>query len=133
MRVRVTAASLLLCAAVLIFVFQPFTPAMPRAGFDPSWVAVMGEAADRPARWGVDTMFTYGPASPLVTGYYNAAFFTRTLPLLVGFAALFGWCAAAAGRAESAAGGGSRHRGTGSDDLGGARNDPMRCFSACPF
>ena len=92
--VRVSAISLLLCAAILIFVFHPFSPALPRAGIDPSWVAVMGEAADRPARWGVDILFTYGPASPLVTGYYNAAFFNRTLPLLFGVAALFGWCAA---------------------------------------
>ncbi len=77
-----------------VFVFHPLTPALPRAGIDPSWVAVMGEAADRPARFGIDTAFTYGPASPVVTGYLNAAWLTRTLPLQLGFSALFGWCAA---------------------------------------
>ena len=84
----------LLTAIGVVFVFGCFTPGLPQAGIDPSWIAVLGEAADRPARWGVDLAFTYGPASPLVTGYSNAALFTRTLPLQVGFAALFGWCAA---------------------------------------
>ncbi len=92
-------ASTLVSAVVLggfaaVFVFHPLTPALPRAGIDPSWVAVMGEAADRPARFGVDTAFTYGPASPVVTGYLDAAWLTRTLPLQLGFSALFGWCAA---------------------------------------
>ncbi len=96
----------MLGALAAVFVFQPLTPALPRAGIDPSWVAAMGEAADRPARFGVDTAFTYGPASPVVTGYLNAAWLTRTLPLQLGFAALFGWCAAllvAAGRPARAA------------------------------
>ena len=132
MGVRVLAPSLLLCAAVLIFVFHPFDPALPRAGLDPSWMVVMGEAADRPARWGVETIFTYGPASPLATGYYNAAFFTRTLPLLFGFAALFGWCAAllvAAGSGPAAA------LGTLALALmvSAARNMPDALFLSLPF
>lgn len=92
--VKVLASTLILGGFAAVFVFHPLTPALPRAGIDPSWVAVVGEAADRPARFGVDLDFTYGPASPLVTGYVNAAWLTRTLPLQLGFAALFGWCAA---------------------------------------
>ena len=87
-------AALLLAAVATVFVFHAGLPALPRDGLDPSWVAVMGEAADRPARWGVDTAFTYGPASPVVSGYANNAYLGRTLPLQVGFAALFGTCAA---------------------------------------
>ncbi|MGI3903486.1 MAG: hypothetical protein ACRYGP_19520 [Janthinobacterium lividum] len=132
MSVRAMVSSLLLCAAVLIFVFHPFTPELPRAGIDPSWVAVMGEAADRPARWGIDTLFTYGPASPLVTGYYNAAFFTRTVPLLFGFAALFAWCAALL-----IAGGSSLAMAAGTVAVGvmvsAARNSPDVMFLSLPF
>ena len=88
------ASTLVLAGVAAIFVFHPLTPALPRAGIDPSWVAVMGELADRPTRFGVDTAFTYGPASPIVTGYLNAAWLSRTLPLQLAFAGLFGWCAA---------------------------------------
>ena len=90
----VAGAGLLLAAVAAVFVFHAGLPTLPRDGLDPSWIAVMGEAADRPARWGVETAFTYGPASPVVTGYANAAYLTRTVPMQLGFAAVFGWCAA---------------------------------------
>ena len=62
---------------------QAFTPDLPHAGLDASWVAAMGEFADRGLRWGRDLAFTYGPASPLVTHYGNDAYLPLTLPLLV--------------------------------------------------
>ena len=92
--VTLLVSTLVLGGTAAVYVFHPFTPALPRAGIDPSWVAAMGELADRPTRFGIDTAFTYGPASPVVTGYFNAAWLTRTLPLQLGFAGLFGWCAA---------------------------------------
>ncbi len=91
---RVAVAAALLGTAALVFVFRAFTPTFPQPGLDPSWIAVMGRAADVPERWGIDTVFSYGPASPLVTGFANAAVFTRTLPLEILVAALFGWCTA---------------------------------------
>lgn len=66
-----------------ISTFSPLTTAIPQLGLDASWVAVMGEAADWGLRWGPDIAFTYGPASPLVTAYFNAAYLTVTLPLLI--------------------------------------------------
>ena len=93
-RMRIWGAALLLAAVAAVFVFRAGLPTFPQDGLDPSWIAVMGEAADRPARWGVDTAFTYGPASPVVTGYANAAYLALTVPLQLGFSALFGWCAA---------------------------------------
>ncbi|RYC29153.1 hypothetical protein D3273_25475 [Lichenibacterium minor] len=131
-------ASTLVSAVVLggfaaVFVFHPLTPALPRAGIDPSWIAVMGEAADRPARFGLDTAFTYGPASPVVTGYLNAAWLIRTVPLQLGFSALFGWCAAllvAARRPGRAA-----CEGTAACALmlAAARGTPDALFLALPF
>ncbi len=78
---------------IALSTFAPFTTAVPQLGLDASWVAVMGEAADRGLRWGPDIAFTYGPASPLVTAYFNDAYLTVTLPLLVGTCLLTGLCA----------------------------------------
>ena len=79
---------------------QAFTPDLPHTGLDASWVAVMGEAADRGWRWGRDLAFTYGPASPLVTHYGNDAYLPLTLPLLLATQWLF-----AAGAVRLAGGG----------------------------
>ncbi len=77
-----------------IFILHPFTPGFPSAGLDPSWVVVLGEQAASHARWGIDLDFTYGPASPLVTGYYNSQYLSLTLPLLLFFCLVHGSCAA---------------------------------------
>ena len=77
-----------------IFILHPFTPSFPQSGLDPSWSAVTGEAGATRARWGTDIIFTYGPASPLATNYFNADYFWRTLPLLVAFSLIHGVCAA---------------------------------------
>ncbi len=84
------AAAVGLGAWVAVSAFRPFTPVMPQLGLDASWVAAMGEAADKGLRWGVDVAFTYGPASPLVTGYFNGAYLSVTLPLLLAICLLFG-------------------------------------------
>src|SRR5262249_24739895 len=41
----------------------PLALRFPRAGLDPSWVAVLGEAASRNIRFGSDIVSTYGPLS----------------------------------------------------------------------
>lgn len=93
-------------AWMAVSAFHPFTPALPQLGLDASWVAAMGEAADKGLRWGTDVVFTYGPASPLVSAYFNAAYLSVTLPLLLAACLAFGACtvllAASAGPAALA-------------------------------
>ena len=67
-------------------VLRPLSLAMPGSGLDPSWIAVLGEAAVRHARWGVDLAFTYGPASALVTRYFTDGYLASALPFLIGVA-----------------------------------------------
>ncbi len=83
-------AALCLAAWMAVVVFQPFISAVPQLGLDGSWVTALGEAADRHLRWGVDIAFPYGPASPLVTHYGNAAYLSLTLPLVLVTCLLFG-------------------------------------------
>ncbi len=131
--VQVAVSTMALAAIAVLFVFHPLTPALPLPGIDASWVAVMGEAADRPARWGVDTIFTYGPASPLTTGYLDAGWLDRTVPLQLGFAALFGWCTAllvASGRPAGVAAAGTAACGL---MLAAARGTPDAFFLSLPL
>ena len=90
----IAAITVVLGGLASVFILHPFTPGTIQDGLDASWVAAMADGADRHARWGVDLAFTYGPATPLVVEIYNAAYFTHTLPLLLGFAGIFGLCAA---------------------------------------
>ena len=85
-RAAALAAWLVVAAAVLVFVLRPLSLGFPAGGLDSSWVAVLGEAAARPARWGVDLAFTYGPASALVTRYFTEAYLWRDLPMLAAVA-----------------------------------------------
>ncbi len=81
-----------------------------RRGLDASWIAVLGEAATRPARWGVDLAFTYGPASALVTRYFTDGYLaapSRPWPASRCVDAL-SWCCLARGRRR-----GARRRGAG--------------------
>ncbi len=77
---------------IVISAFSPFTTTAPQLGLDASWVAVMGEAANQGLRWGPDIAFTYGPASTLVTAYFNAAYLGTTLPLLIATCLLAALC-----------------------------------------
>ena len=86
------AAVLVLSLAATLFVLRPLSFDLPGTGLDASWVAVLGEAATRPARWGVDLVFTYGPASALVTRYYTDDYLTRALPILLAVAVVYGVC-----------------------------------------
>lgn len=86
------AAAVGLGAWIAVSAFHPFTPALPLLGLDASWVAAMGEAADEGLRWGTDVAFTYGPASPLVSAYFNAAYLSVTLPLLLATCLTLGAC-----------------------------------------
>jgi hypothetical protein len=89
---RDVAVAVCLAAWMAVAVFRPFIPAVPQMGLDGSWVAALGEAADRHLRWGVDIAYPYGPASPLVTHYGNAAYLPLTLPLVLVTCLLFGAC-----------------------------------------
>ena len=84
-------AILLLSLCLALFAFHPMTPAVPQWGLDASWVAVMGEAANRHLRWGADLAFPYGPASSLLTGYEDSRYLTRTLPTMLAVSLGFGW------------------------------------------
>ncbi len=83
-------AILILSLCVALFAFHPMSPAVPQWGLDASWVTVMGEAAERHLRWGVDLAFPYGPASSLLTGYGDSRFLTRTLPAVLAVSLAFG-------------------------------------------
>ena len=85
-RAAVTAAVLALAGAALLFVLKPLSIQLPAGGRDESWIAVLGEAAARSARWGVDITFTYGPASELVTRYFTEGYLLRAVPVLCGLA-----------------------------------------------
>ncbi len=80
------ATVLALAAAALLFALRPLSLAFPASGLDGSWMTVLGEAATRPARWGVDLAFTYGPGSALATRYFTDAYLTADLPILVAVA-----------------------------------------------
>ena len=90
---RDAAAAIGLAVWMAVTVFRPFITAVPQVGLDASWIAALGEAADRHLRWGVDVAFPYGPASTLVTHYGNAAYLSLTLPLVLMTCLLFGACA----------------------------------------
>ena len=84
-------AVLIVAISAAILCFRPLTPSMPQIGLDASWVAVMGEAAERHLAWGVDLAFPYGPGSSLLTRYDSSIYFSRVLPLIVLISLLFGW------------------------------------------
>ncbi len=83
-------AALLVALAALLFGLRPLGIALPESDLDGSWMVVLGEAALRPARWGVDLAFTYGPASALVTRYLTEPYLAVAVPSALGLAALFG-------------------------------------------
>ena len=88
--VSAVSAVLALATAALLCVLAPLSFTLPAAGRDGSWATVLGEAAMRPARWGVDLTFTYGPASELITHYFTEGTLFRTLPILSGLAIVNG-------------------------------------------
>ncbi len=88
------AVVLFLAAVCAAFTLRPFSPGMAGADLDASWVTVLGELAAKHARWGVDVAFTYGPASPLVTGYFNDQYFSLTLPILLALSVIQAACVA---------------------------------------
>lgn len=84
------AAVLVLTVAAVLLVLRPLSIVLPAGGLDSSWIAVLGEAATRPARWGVDLAFTYGPASALVTRYFTEGYLLWALPAVAGLALVNG-------------------------------------------
>ena len=61
--------SLLLIAAVCIFV--PFSPGMPGAGLDPSWVYGINQAVAQGMAFGREIIYTFGPYGAVVTKIYH--------------------------------------------------------------
>ena len=105
--VLVMLSTTVLALATLACVLQVLSIDVPGVGLDESWAVVLGEAAMRPARWGVDLTFTYGPASALVTRYFTDNYLTVALPLIGSIAIVYALCSAcliglgAAGRPNS--------------------------------
>jgi hypothetical protein len=57
----------------LICVFVPFSPEMPAAGLDPSWMHSMNEAVAQGFAFGKDIIFTFGPYASIYTKTYHPA------------------------------------------------------------
>ena len=87
-----TLSTAVLAFATLFCVLRPLSIDVPGAGLDASWAVVLGEAAMRPARWGVDLTFTYGPASALVTRYFTGNYLTLALPVICVIAISYAFC-----------------------------------------
>lgn len=83
---------LTLALAAFFFALRPLSITFPGAGLDSSWIVVLGEAAAKSARWGVDYAFTYGPASALMTRYGTPSYLAVILPLSVAVSFVFGLC-----------------------------------------
>lgn len=76
------ALKLVLGAAMCLTVFAaviPFTPQMPAAGLDPSWMMGMNHAVVQGLTFGKDLIFNYGPYAFLYTKFYHPALENLTL------------------------------------------------------
>ncbi len=102
-RVGTALAVILLGVAAILLVLRPLSIVLPAAGLDFSWITVLGEAATRPARWGVDLAFTYGPASALVTRYFTEGYLVWALPACAGIALVNGFALVLLARGAAAA------------------------------
>ena len=74
----------------LICIFVPFSPVMPTAGFDPSWVFAMNQVVVQGLSFGKDIIFTFGPYSSIYTHIYHPT--TDSLMLIgSGYLAISYW------------------------------------------
>ena len=89
-RVLAGLAALVIGVATLLLVLRPLSLDFPATGLDDSWIAVLGRAAALPARWGVDVVFTYGPAADLITRFYTDTYLVVALPILCAVALVQG-------------------------------------------
>jgi hypothetical protein len=55
----------------ILAVFVPFSPLMPAAGFDPSWVLGMNQATAQGLSFGKEIIFTFGPYASIFTKSYH--------------------------------------------------------------
>ena len=55
----------------IIAVFVPFSPKMPTAGLDPSWMFGMNQATAQGLAFGKDMIFTFGPYASIYTKTYQ--------------------------------------------------------------
>jgi hypothetical protein len=62
-----------------LFLVPPWVPAMPAAGLDPSWHAVLSHAVDKGWQFGKDIVFTYGPYGFLRNNLYHPDRYALTL------------------------------------------------------
>ena len=57
--------------AVAVIMLPPWIPAMPRAGLDPSWAAVLSHAFNAHWQFGKDLVFTFGPFGFLYSNLFD--------------------------------------------------------------
>lgn len=62
---------LLVLLITAICVFVPFSPAMPAAGLDPSWIFGMNQATAQGLSFGKEMIFTFGPYASIYTKTYH--------------------------------------------------------------
>ncbi len=60
-----------LSSSTTIAIFVPFSPGMPGAGLDPSWVFGMNQATAQGFAFGKEVIFTYGPYASIATKSYH--------------------------------------------------------------
>jgi hypothetical protein len=63
----------------LVFLCVPWSPWMPSAGLDASWVFVLHHAFAEGWQWGKDIVFTFGPLGFMYAGMYHPA----TYPIML--------------------------------------------------
>jgi hypothetical protein len=88
---------LVLFALALLGAYLSFSPlrlSLPELGLDPSWHAVLLEAASRHLSMGRDLIFTSGPLSSLYTGYLDEELFWLKLGLHFLLVIAFAWLVA---------------------------------------
>jgi hypothetical protein len=82
-------STLLLLTAMVTFV--PFSPGMPAAGLDHSWMLAINQAVAQGLSFGDQVIFTFGPYSSIYTRLYHPATDAMILAASV-FLALSYWC-----------------------------------------
>ena len=65
---------------------------MPRAGLDPSWVAVLSHAYNKGWQFGADIVFTFGPFGFIYANLFDPLHFTTTLAIWCVLAIVFASC-----------------------------------------
>ena len=76
-----------LTLVVSIILLPPWTPAMPAAGLDPSWIAVLSHAFNHRWQFGTEIVLTYGPYGFLSTSLFDPENYALLLAFWLALAA----------------------------------------------